>query len=106
MEHAARGEQSRAERDGGIDGRGADAAPGGKSFREHHGIGALTAGFHASIATLIRMRINGRSRNRFPVALAIAFAIDAATAPARFRRLPWCAYRTQVGHRAMSEMCQ
>src|SRR5450432_3053958 len=33
---------------------------------------------HASIASLMRLRVSGRLRSRLPVALAIALAIDAA----------------------------
>src|SRR4051794_9837465 len=41
----------------------------------------LTPIFHASIASLMRFRVSGKSRRRFPVASAIAFAIEAAAGP-------------------------
>src|SRR5262249_42912513 len=40
-----------------------------------------TAPAYASIASLMRFCVSGRFRNRFPVALAIAFGSDAAAGP-------------------------
>src|SRR2546430_4494280 len=36
---------------------------------------------HGPIASLIRFRVRGKSRNRLPVALATALAMDAAAGP-------------------------
>src|SRR5664279_1496853 len=43
---------------------------------------------HASIASLIRLRVSGRLRNRFPVASAMALAIEAAAGPCPVSPLP------------------
>ena len=43
---------------------------------------------HASIASLMRLRVSGKFRSRFPVALAMAFAIDAAAGPCPVSPLP------------------
>jgi hypothetical protein len=36
---------------------------------------------HASMASLMRFRVSGKSRSRLPVALAMALAIEAAAGP-------------------------
>jgi len=49
---------------------------------------AISRRVHASIASLMRLRVSGKFRSRFPVALAMAFAIDAAAGPCPVSPLP------------------
>lgn len=48
----------------------------------------LGGGVHVSIASLIFRRVSGKSRSRFPMALVMAFAIDAAASPCLASPLP------------------
>ena len=59
------------------------------AFRDNHRRGALTAlPLHVLIASLIRFRVSGKLRSRLPVALATAFAMEAAAGPCPVSPLP------------------